>query len=109
MTDLAEFSAPQRSHWRDVWVQFKSHRGALVGGCFFVFVLFGVTIGPTIWTIDPQYIDIRARNSGITLAHPLGTDQLGRDTLARVMAGGRTSVAVGMTAMLASFAAWTDR
>ncbi len=102
MTDLAEFSAPHRSHWRDVWVQFKSHRGALVGGCFFAFMLFGVSIGPMIWTIDPQYIDIRARNSGLSLAHPLGTDQLGRDTLARVMAGGRTSVAVGLTAMLLS-------
>ena len=54
------------------------------------------------WPIDAQYIDIRARNSGPSLAHPLGTDQLGRDTLARVFAGGRASIAVGMTAMLLS-------
>jgi peptide/nickel transport system permease protein len=50
--------------------------------------------------MDAQYIDIRARNAGPSLAHPLGTDQLGRDTLARMMAGGQTSIAVGLTAML---------
>ncbi len=102
MTDIQAFESPPRSHWRDVWIQFKSHKGALAGCAFFVLVLLSVSVGPLVWTIDPQYIDIRARNSGPSLAHPLGTDQLGRDTLARIMAGGRTSVAVGLTAMLLS-------
>ena len=102
MTDSAQFMAPPSSQWRDVWLQFKTHRGALIGCFFFLFILVAVFLGPMIWTIDPQYIDIRARNSGVSLAHPLGTDQLGRDTLARLMAGGRTSVAVGLTAMLLS-------
>ncbi len=91
-----------RSHWNDVWNQFARHKGALAGSIFFVFVVVAVIIGPLVWTIDPQYIDIRARNSGLTFEHPLGTDQLGRDTLARIIAGGRTSVAVGVTAMLLS-------
>jgi len=102
MTDIEAFSAPPRSHWNDVWHQFRTHKGALAGSLFFALVLLGVSLGPLIWTIDPQFIDIRARNSGVSLAHPLGTDQLGRDTLARIMAGGRTSVAVGLTAMLLS-------
>ena len=102
MTDASEFSAPPRSHWRDVWQQFTSHRGALAGAACFMLILLAVSVGPLVWTIDPQYIDIRARNSGPTLAHPLGTDQLGRDTLARIMIGGRTSMAVGLTAMLLS-------
>ena len=93
---------PPRSQWLNIWDQYRTHRGALAGTAFFVLVLLGVTVGPFIWTIDPQFIDIRARNSGPTLAHPLGTDQLGRDTLARVIAGGQTSVAVGITAMLLS-------
>ena len=96
-------AAPLRSsRGRDVWLQFKSHKGALLGCGFFVFILCFVTIGPAFWTIDPQFIDIRARNSGMSLAHPLGTDQLGRDMLARLMVGGRTSVAVGIAAMLLS-------
>ncbi|MDE0113003.1 MAG: ABC transporter permease [Albidovulum sp.] len=104
MTDLAASGAerPPRSQWGDVWDQFKTHRGALAGTIFFAFVLLAVVLGPFIWPIDAQYIDIRARNSGPSLEHPLGTDQLGRDTLARVLAGGRASIAVGMTAMLLS-------
>ena len=90
------------SHGRDAWRQFKSHKGALFGCGFFVFILCFVTIGPVFWAVDPQFIDIQARNSGMSLAHPLGTDQLGRDMLARLMIGGRTSVAVGIAAMLLS-------
>ena len=91
---------PPRSQWLDVWDQFKTHRGALWGMGFFVLVLLAVTLGPYLWTIDAQFIDIRARNQGPSFAHPFGTDQLGRDTLARVLAGGRVSLAVGITAML---------
>ncbi|MBF9034749.1 ABC transporter permease subunit [Rhodobacterales bacterium HKCCE2091] len=93
---------PPRNQWWDVWDQFKSHKGAMVGLGFFVFALLFVYVGPLIWTIDPTYIDIRARNSGPSMAHPMGADQLGRDTLARMMTGGRTSIAVGLTAMLLS-------
>jgi peptide/nickel transport system permease protein len=92
--------APPRSQWSDVWHQFRSHKGALFGAGFFLLVILAVTVGPLIWTIDPTYIDIRARNQGPTWAHPFGTDQLGRDMLARMMAGGQVSIAVGITAML---------
>ncbi|MEQ8901762.1 MAG: ABC transporter permease [Roseovarius sp.] len=93
-------TAPPRSHWRDVWDQFKSHRGALAGGIVLLFIILAVFLGPYIWPYDATYIDIRSRNQGPSLAHPFGTDQLGRDTLARMLEGGRTSVAVGLTAML---------
>ncbi|KNX43159.1 Glutathione transport system permease protein GsiD [Roseovarius tolerans] len=93
-------TAPPRSHWRDVWDQFKSHRGALAGGLVLLFIILAVFLGPYIWPYDATYIDIRSRNQGPTLAHPFGTDQLGRDTLARMLEGGRTSIAVGLTAML---------
>jgi peptide/nickel transport system permease protein len=90
---------PARNQWWDVWDQFKTHKGALFGLGFFIFTLLFVFVGPLIWTLDAQYIDIRARNAGPSLAHPMGTDQLGRDTMARMMAGGQTSIAVGLTAM----------
>ena len=90
------------SQWRDVWDQFKTHRGALIGSIVFVIIVFGVIVGPFLWTIDATYIDIRARNSGLSLAHPLGTDQLGRDMLARMIAGGKVSISVGFTAMFLS-------
>ena len=89
----------QRNQWWDVWDQFKTHKGALIGAGFFVFVVLAVFLGPYLWTLEATYIDIRARNQGPSLAHPFGTDQLGRDTFARMMKGGQTSVAVGLTAM----------
>ena len=94
--------APVRSKWRDVWDQFKIHKGAVLGGIVFLLIVLSVFLGPLLWSIDPSYIDIRARNQGPSLAHPFGTDQLGRDTLARMMAGGQTSVFVGITAMALS-------
>jgi peptide/nickel transport system permease protein len=90
---------PPRNQWWDVWDQFKTHKGALIGAAFFVFVVLAVFLGPYFWHIDATYIDIRARNQGPTLAHPFGTDQLGRDTMARMIKGGQTSVSVGLTAM----------
>ena len=101
MTNLdTTITSVSRSQWRDIWDQFRSHKGAFVSMIFFVFIILFVLFGPLLWTIDPSYIDIRARNSAPSLSHPFGTDQLGRDTLARMMAGGQVSMAVGVVAML---------
>ncbi|SFR54886.1 ABC transporter permease [Litoreibacter janthinus] len=99
MTDTTQITAPPRNQWWDVWDQFKTHKGALIGAIFFVLIILGVLFGPWIWGIDATFIDIRSRNQGPSFAHPMGTDQLGRDTFARMMAGGRVSLAVGLTAM----------
>jgi peptide/nickel transport system permease protein len=91
-----------RSMWGDVWAQYSTHRGAMVGTVIFGLIVLAVLIGPFLHTIDPSYIDIRAKNQGPSWAHPMGTDQLGRDTFAQVLSGGRVSMAVGITAMLLS-------
>ena len=101
-TDDTAAMADHRSLWRDVWDQYTTHKGALIGTVIFLLICLAVTIGPYIHTIDPGLIDIRARNQGPSWAHPMGTDQLGRDTLAQVLSGGRISLAVGVTAMLLS-------
>ena len=91
-----------RSMWGDVWSQYSTHRGAMVGTIIFMLIVIAVLIGPFFHTIDPSYIDIRAKNQGPSWTHPMGTDQLGRDTFAQVLSGGRVSMAVGVTAMLLS-------
>ncbi len=110
---------PARNQWWDVWDQFKTHRGAMVGLIVFVTIVFGVFFGPFIWTADPQAIPpvvdmIKTRDfrpiytvlwdSGakVSWANPLGTDNLARDNLARLMYGGRVSIAVGLVAMVLS-------
>ena len=100
--ELVPLAEPSPSQWRDVWRQFRSHKGAFWAAILFLVILLFVVVGPWLWTIDPTYADIRSRNQGPTGAHPFGTDQLGRDMLARMMAGGRVSMAVGVTAMALS-------
>lgn len=107
-----EPSKPPRSQWLEVWDQFKKHRGAVVGGGFFVFITLFVLFGPLVWTLDAQKLDIRAKDmrpiytliwdSGAKAGwnHPLGTDNLGRDLLSQLIEGGRASMAVGWAAMV---------
>ena len=104
MTDNVQFSALKKTNnkWLDVWNEFKNHKGALAGAIIFVLIVILVLLGPFVWPYEANGINIRIRNQGPSLTHPLGTDQLGRDTLARIMAGGRTSITVGLTAMLLS-------
>ncbi|MEX0370710.1 MAG: ABC transporter permease [Tateyamaria sp.] len=101
-----------RSQWKDVWDQFKRHKGALFGGGFLVFITLAVILGPYIWQVDPQKLDIRNKDmrpiyvalwdgsAKVGWFRPLGTDNLGRDILANLIAGGRASMAVGWAAMV---------
>ncbi len=95
---------PPRSQWRDVWIQFKSHKGALVGMSVLAFLTAFVLIGPLLWhaptlTTTQQLL---SKNKPPSLTFPMGTDHLGRDFLSRMMAGGRVSIAVGFVAMVIS-------
>ncbi|GIT92512.1 peptide ABC transporter permease [Jannaschia pagri] len=101
MTDATatDLTHAARSQWWDVWDQFRSHKGALIGAGFFLAIVLLVVLGPYLWPLDPTQTNIRSRNQGMSWAHPMGTDQLGRDIFARVIAGGRISMAVGLTAM----------
>ena len=99
MTDAAAEKSTNRSQWADVWDQLKTHRGAVIGMAFFVFICLAVLLGPYLWTLDSNFIDIRSKNQGPSFAHPMGTDQLGRDTFSSVLQGGRVSLAVGVVAM----------
>ena len=92
----------QRTLAADVWRQFRQHRGGVLGAVVFLSIVLLVIFGPYIHGIDPQALNVRDKNQGISLTHPMGTDNLGRDMFAQVLAGGRTSLSVGITAMLLS-------
>jgi peptide/nickel transport system permease protein len=85
---------------REAWRRFKRHRLAVV--CTFVlgFIILAVLLGPWIWRVPINEIDFTARMQGPSWRHPLGTDDLGQDLLARMLYGGRISLAVGLAAML---------
>ncbi|HSF34266.1 MAG TPA: ABC transporter permease [Candidatus Tectomicrobia bacterium] len=75
--------------------RFLKHPGAVAGGlitlCFFAIALLAPWLSP----YDPLAQDLGRRLQGPSWAHPLGTDDFGRDMLSRVMYGARISLSVG--------------
>ena len=85
-----------------VWRQFRRHPGGVAGLVVLSVICFAVMLGPSLRGVDPSKISIRERNEGPSLLHPFGTDNLGHDLFAQVLAGGRVSLAVGVAAMALS-------
>jgi peptide/nickel transport system permease protein len=63
-------------------------------------MVVAVVAGPLVYRVPIDEIDFRAKLQSPSRAHPLGTDDLGQDLLARMLYGGRISLAVGIAAML---------
>jgi peptide/nickel transport system permease protein len=89
-----------RSLWGNAWRQFRKHRLAMAGLVVFVFMLLATFVGTALYPKDVNAIDFMVSNQGPSLQYPMGTDDLGRDILARVLWGGRISLAVGLIAAL---------
>lgn len=96
-----------RSLWGDAWRQFRRHRLALAGVGALSLIAFATILGPFFYTVPTDGIDLKNALQGPSFAHPLGTDQLGRDLLARSLYGGRISTAVGVSAVLVAMTVGT--
>jgi peptide/nickel transport system permease protein len=88
------------SPWTEAWRRFKRHRLAYWSLWLLGLMVLAVLIGPLFYKVGINDVDFQARLAGPSLKHPLGTDDLGRDILARMLYGGRISLAVGLSAML---------
>lgn len=85
---------------REAWRRFRRHRLAVASAAVLIALVLIVLFGPFLWRVPINAIDFSAQLNGPSLAHPLGTDSLGQDLLARMFYGGRISLAVGIAAML---------
>jgi peptide/nickel transport system permease protein len=85
-----------------VWRRFRHHRLALAGGLVVALLLAAALFAPLLAPQDPTLLDTRLRFLApfANPAFPLGTDELGRDTLSRLLYGGRVSLTVGVVAMV---------
>jgi len=93
----------RRSQGRIIFDRFVRNRIAIGSAVFLILLFVFCFLGPVLWTADPNLINvtnIAAQQAPPSLAHPFGTDDVGRDTLARAMAGGRVSLSVGLLSML---------
>ena len=97
---VGEDAEVHRTLSQDVWRQFKKHKGALIGLIVLVIIVVATIVGPVVYGQDPIKTNLPEANQAPSAAHVLGTDNLGRDILARVLIGGRISLSVGFAAML---------
>ncbi len=88
------------SLWTETWRRFRRHRLAIFGAFVLTLMVLAVLLGPFVYRVPINEIDFKAKLKAPTWTHPLGTDDLGQDVLARMLYGGRISLAVGVAAML---------
>jgi peptide/nickel transport system permease protein len=83
----------------DAWRRFRRHRLAVASALVLSLIVLAIAVGPLLWQVPINDIDFSAKLDGPSWAHPFGTDDLGQDVLARLIYGGRISLAVGLAAM----------
>jgi peptide/nickel transport system permease protein len=91
-----------RSLWGDAVRRFRRHRLATVGFVLLAIIVFLCVFAPLIAQYGPNDIDLRGRSQPPSLGHWLGTDGTGRDIFARILYGGRVSLAVAFAAVAIS-------
>lgn len=98
-TELGRAGQRPRTLWSDTWRHFRRHRLAVAGLVVLLAIGLGSAVGPMLISYDPERIDFRAKSEAPSLDHPLGTDELGRDQLVRVLDGGRLSLSVALVSV----------
>ncbi|MEI6025404.1 MAG: ABC transporter permease [Betaproteobacteria bacterium] len=88
------------SPWKEAWRRFKRHRLAYWSLWVLGLLVLAVLVGPMFYKVGVNDVDFQSRLAGPSSRHLMGTDDLGRDILARMLYGGRISLAVGLAAML---------
>jgi peptide/nickel transport system permease protein len=90
----------QASPAGEIWQRFRRHKLAVASTTILAIMVLAVAVGPLVWQVPINDIDFGAHLEGPSWSHPFGTDDLGQDLLARMLYGGRISLAVGLAAML---------
>jgi peptide/nickel transport system permease protein len=92
---VADEQGEQFRPMRDVVRRLLRHRGAVAGLVVILLFFAAALLAPLLSPYDPLAQDLNRRLQGLSSAHPLGTDDFGRDILSRVMYGARISLTVG--------------
>lgn len=87
------------SLWKDAWLRLSRNRAAMASLSFLILMVLACFVLPLFPCIaNPNATDLNNIAGPCCWEHPFGTDQLGRDLLARVLYGGRISLLVGLVA-----------
>lgn len=93
-------SVPAQGFWRRSWCRFRRNRLALVAFGLLLALHLAVAFAPVLAPSPPNSVNLIARFAPPSAQHPLGTDEMGRDLLARLLYGGRVSLGIGLASMV---------
>ncbi len=105
---LGQTEIVPESPWKLALHRYIRHRMAVVGTLLAVFVVLFVLVGPVFYTETyANKTSILDKYQSPSAAHPFGTDQVGRDVLARVIYGGQISIAIAVVSVVISIGVGT--
>jgi ABC-type dipeptide/oligopeptide/nickel transport system permease subunit len=99
LVEAAPLGRPTLRRLRESWQRFRRHRTAMAGLILLVVLLVLALAAPLLTSYNPERQSLSQALRPISWAHPLGTDHLGRDILARLLYGGRLSLMIGFLAV----------
>lgn len=82
-----------------VWRSYRRHKPAMVGTIILLVLALAAIFAPVLSPWDPEKTDLDSRFQPPSMQHLMGTDELGRDLLTRILYGGRVSLSIGVMAM----------
>lgn len=97
-TDGITVAGKAETYWQGVWRRFRKHRLAMAGLVILVILVIACWLGPVIIPFRFDDLDLDHTKEAFSFIHPLGTDELGQDTLVRLLHAGRVSLTVGLAA-----------
>ncbi len=99
----ADGGAPLRQSnlWKDAWGRYVRNKAAVFAASVFLLLLLFCIIFPFVSPYDPDTVDFGLKNQTMSLRHPFGTDNFGRDMMTRTAVGGRVSMGIGFGATIA--------
>jgi peptide/nickel transport system permease protein len=95
----SEGNTRELSHWKTGLSKFLRNKAACFGGILVLVFVISSVLAPVFYSRDPNAQDIRHALESPSLKQPLGTDELGRSILARIMFGGRITLTISISSV----------
>jgi peptide/nickel transport system permease protein len=96
---FAELPYEARTMGQMAWRAFRRHRPAMVGSAVILIFALAAILAPYLSPYNPNKTDLDNKLAPPSVKHLMGTDELGRDLLTRILYGGRVSLSIGVMAM----------
>jgi len=99
VVDLAPQYRDEQTMTQMIWRSYRRHRPAMVGTVIVLIFALTAVLAPYLTPYDPEKIELTIMLQPPSSEHLMGTDELGRDLLTRLLYGGRVSLSIGVMAM----------